>query len=148
MMRGLRRRQNGLIALVAVAVSGALVLSATNAAFTATTTNPGNTFGAGTVALSDDDSGNALFNLSNLKPGDTTTQCITVTYTGSLGSQLRMYAATTGTGLGADLNLKLTRGTFTTPPGNGDCTGFAADTTNYIAHGAGVLYDATLSSFA
>src|SRR3954463_2091596 len=144
---GLRRRQNGLIALVAVAVSGALVLSATNAAFTATTTNPGNAAAAGTVALSDDDAGNALFALSNLKPGDTTTECITVTYTGSLGSQLRMYAATTGTGLGADLNLKLTRGTFATPPGNGDCTGFTADTTDYISHGNGVLYDAALSSF-
>jgi hypothetical protein len=129
-------------------VSGALVLSATNAAFTATTTNPGNTLAAGTVALSDDDAGNALFNLSNLKPGDTTTQCITVSYTGSLGAQLRMYAATTGTGLGADLNLKLTRGTFATPPGGGDCTGFSADSTDYIARGAGVIYDAALSSFA
>src|SRR4051794_24363952 len=143
----LRRRQNGLIGLVSVAACGALILNATNAAFTATTTNPGNAFAAGTVALSDDDSGTALFSLSNLKPGDSTTQCITVTYTGSLGAQLRMYAATTGTGLGADLNLKLARGTFGTPPGNGDCTGFTADATDYISHGAGVLYDAALSSF-
>jgi predicted ribosomally synthesized peptide with SipW-like signal peptide len=143
----LRRRQNGLIALVAVAVSGALVLSATNAAFTATTTNPGNAFAAGTVALADDDAGNALFDLSNLKPGDSTSQCITVSYTGSLGAQLRMYAATTGTGLGADLNLKLTRGTFATPPGGGDCAGFTADSTDYISHGVGVLYDAALGSF-
>src|SRR4051812_33817710 len=144
----MRQRQNALIGLVAVGVSGALVLSATNAAFTATTTNPGNAFAAGTVALSDDDAGNALFTLSNLKPGDSTTQCITVTYTGTLGAQLRMYAATTGTGLGADLNLKLTRGAFATPPGGGDCTGFTADTTDYISHGAGVLYDAALGSFA
>src|SRR4051794_38794845 len=79
-----RRRQNGLIALIAVGVCGAMVLSATNAAFTATTTNGANSFGAGTVALSDDDSGNALFNLSGLKPGDSMNQCITVSYTGSL----------------------------------------------------------------
>jgi predicted ribosomally synthesized peptide with SipW-like signal peptide len=102
----LSRRQNGVIALVAVGISAALVLTATNAAFTATTTNPGNTFAAGSVALSDDDNGSAMFSTGNLKPGDSETHCILVSYSGTLGAQVRLYGTTTGTGLGTYLHLR------------------------------------------
>src|SRR4051812_21089686 len=141
----LRRRQNGLIALVAVLVSGALVLSATNAAFTATTTNPGNAYAAGTVTLSDNDSGTAMFNPANLKPGDSYSSCITVAYTGTLPALVKLYGTTTGTGLAPYLDLTVTRGTISSG-GFGDCTNFTPDSTDF-GHGAGVIYTNTLGSF-
>ncbi len=55
----------------AVSAIGSLAGASTWSAFNDLTANPGNTFGAGTVAISDDDSGAAMFNgLTNLKPGD------------------------------------------------------------------------------
>jgi hypothetical protein len=140
-----RRRQNGLIALVAVAVSGALVLSATNAAFTATTINPGNAYAAGTVTLSDNDAGTAMFNPSNLKPGDSYSSCIQVSYTGSLPSLVKLYGTTGGTGLAAYLDLTITRGTISSGS-FGDCTNFTADATNYLGAGAGIIYGNTLAN--
>jgi hypothetical protein len=143
----LRRRQNGLIALVAVLISGALVLSATNAAFTATTTNPGNAFAAGTVTLTDNDSGATMFSPSNLKPGESYSSCITVTYSGSLPSLVKLYGSTPGgTGLGAYVDLTITRGTISAGS-FGDCTSFTPDSTDYLGDGAGVLYKDTLANF-
>jgi hypothetical protein len=141
----LRRRQNGLIAVVAVLASGALVLSATNAAFTATTTNPGNTYAAGTVTLTDNDAGSAMFTPSNLKPGDSYSSCITVSYTGSLPSLVKLYGTTGGTGLAGYLDLTITRGTISSG-GFGDCTNFTPDAPNYLGQGAGVIYSNTLAN--
>src|SRR5437899_6178316 len=78
----LRARAPLVVVSLVVALSGVGVLRFTDAAFTATTTNPGNTVGAGTVVLADDDSGTALFTLGHAKPGDSATGCVTVTYTG------------------------------------------------------------------
>lgn len=66
-----------------MAVVGLLVVTASSAAFTATTDNTGNAFNAATIALSDDDGGTAMFNVTGMVPGDTTEGCITVTYTGT-----------------------------------------------------------------
>ncbi len=66
-----------------------------SALFTATTVNSGDAFATGSVALSDNDLGSALFSVSNMKPGDTAAKCIRVTYTGTLASAVRVY----GTGL-------------------------------------------------
>src|SRR5665647_332083 len=57
-------------ALVAVAASAALVWQASYSAFSATTANPNNTWAAGSVVLSDDDSSDtAMFTATLLKPG-------------------------------------------------------------------------------
>lgn len=62
-----------------------LVWQSSYAAFFDTTDNPGNTLGAGTVQLDDNDSGSILFNAeTNLAPGAQRSACIGVTYTGSL----------------------------------------------------------------
>ena len=59
--RWLRRRPAVVSGLTGVMAVNLLVLAATNAAFTATTSNSGNQFGAGTVSLTDNDSGAAMF---------------------------------------------------------------------------------------
>jgi hypothetical protein len=67
----------------------------------------------------------ALVNLSNLKPGDTATKCINVTYTGSLAATVKLYtSASTDTGLGQYLDFSIDEGTGATGGASLDCTGF------------------------
>ena len=126
---------------LAVVVAGA----ATWSSFAQTTANPSNSFSAGTVAISDNDAGTTL-SIPALSPGVSSNGCIKVTYTGSLASAVRMYASTTGA-LAQYLNLTITRGTQTSPTFP-SCTGFSADSANYIGAGAGVMYSGTLSNLA
>jgi hypothetical protein len=57
-----------------------------SASFTATTTNPANSFGSATLSASNDKSAAAsLINISNLVPGDTANRTVTLTNTGNTG---------------------------------------------------------------
>ena len=118
---------------------------ATYSAFSSTTSNGGNSFSAGTVAISDNDAGGALLSLSSAKPSDSATGCLKVTYTGTLNANVRLYGSITGS-LAPYLNLTVTRGTNS--GGFNSCGTFIADTTNYVGAGAGVVYSGTLSNFA
>lgn len=99
-------------AVMALLLVSVAVLRLSSAAFTGTTDNTGNNWAAGTVTLTDDDLGSALFNATNLAPGDTGSNCIDVTYTGSVDtSAVKLYAALTDTdGLGAHLDMVIERG--------------------------------------
>jgi len=110
----------GVLAMLAASF---IAVQATEAAFTAQTDNTTNQFQAGTVALSDNDAGAALFDGSSLLgPGDVQVACIEVTYSGSLDADVRLYGAITGgTGLEAYLDLTIERGT-------GDCSAFGTAT--------------------
>ena len=66
----------------ALVASGIVVSTASYSAFSSTTVNPTSNWTAGTVALTDDDSNTALFTATNLKPGQTGSNCIAVTGTG------------------------------------------------------------------
>jgi predicted ribosomally synthesized peptide with SipW-like signal peptide len=129
------------LALLVAAVSGG-----TWAAFTATTDNSGNSFSAGSVTLSDNDSGAAMLTLTSAAPGDSDSGCIRVTYSGSLPATVRLYGTTAGTGLDPYLNLTVTRGTISSGAFD-SCANFSADATNYVGAGAGVLYSGTLQGF-
>src|SRR5690242_19019377 len=81
----------GAVAGVAgVAASAALVWHASYSAFSATTANPSNTWSAGSVVLSDDDSGAAMFSAAELSPGVGRQDCIAVTSAGSLPATVRL----------------------------------------------------------
>jgi hypothetical protein len=75
------------MALSALVLIGLTVTSdKSSASFTATTTNPGNSFGSATLTMSNDKSAAAaLINLSNLVPGDTANRTVTITNTGNVG---------------------------------------------------------------
>ena len=98
------------------------------AAFTATTANTGNSIAAGTVALTDDDSATAMFSISNMKPGVPEAQCLEITYSGSaVPAEIRTYG-TTGGSLDAYLDMTIEVGTG----GNSaDCSGFTPATTPF-----------------
>jgi len=126
------------IALPAAFVAAGLLVSTSSyAAFSDTTSNGQNSWRAGTVQLDDDDAGRALFTAGNAKPGDGGTNCIAVTSTGTLASQVRLYAAdVSGTaGLADHLILRVEQGTG---GGSGTCDGFASQRT---------VFDGRLSGF-
>lgn len=119
----------------ALVVAGVLVGGASYSAFSATTSTPTNNWSAGTVALSNDGQGVALFTASNLQPGSTATKDITVTSTGSLASTVKLYGtqAATTNALSSYVDLTITEGTGTgtsfTPLASGSTvyTGTVAD---------------------
>ena len=141
-----RRRPLALVASAIVVIVTLAVVAWTWSAFSSTTSNSANSAAAGTVVLSDNDSGTAVFSMNAVKPGDTDAGCIKVTSTGSLASLVKLYGTTTGTGLDPYLTLTVTRGTVSSGSFD-DCTGFTADTTNYAGLGAGVLYSGLLNAF-
>jgi hypothetical protein len=123
--------------LAGVLGSGAMVWSASNAAFSGTTVNPANSWSAGTVSLTDDDSGTAMFTATGLTPASAAlTKCIVVTYGGSVAAPVKLYgAAPGGTGLGTYLNLDIEIGTVGT---FASCGAFAGAS----------IYSGTVATFA
>lgn len=132
------------LTLLLVGALGAVAGAATYAAFSSVSTNPGNSFSAGTVAIGDNDGGAAMLSLSSATPGSSDTSCIKVTYTGTLSSTVRLFGTVTGS-LAPYLTLTVTRGTSSS--GFDSCAGFTADATNYVGAGAGVVYSGLLSAF-
>ncbi len=130
------KRRPGIVVLVPLALlaSSAVVYQASNAAFSVQTTNGTNNWASGSVTISDDDSGNVIVNLNNLKPGDTATKCINVTYTGSLAATVKLFtSASTDSGLGPYLDFSIDEGTGATGGATLDCTGFTPGSTLYPA---------------
>lgn len=122
---------------------GACVLSAgTLAAYTATSTNPSNDVEAGSVQLTDNGAGSAMLGLINAGAGGSDISCIRVQSNGSLRSDVRLRAASTGT-LARHLRVRVERGSGAST--FDDCSGFAADERDYYGLGAGVVYDGRLS---
>jgi hypothetical protein len=100
-------------------------------AFTATTTNSGNTITAGTVAISQHAGSTTLYSATNQGPGASVVKCLRVTYTGSLASSVKLYASA-GITNGSAFNLQVERGSGLTSPDNTmNCTGFSASSTAY-----------------
>jgi hypothetical protein len=116
------------------------------AALSGSTANTGNSFSAGTVALTDNDGGSTpMFTFTNQRPGVVDNSCIRVNYAGSLSATVKLYASVAGS-LAPYVNITVTRGTDASPAFD-SCTSFAADTINYNGLGNGVLYSGPLSSF-
>jgi hypothetical protein len=125
--------RNGLVrlgaALAAFLMVGAIVVVSSRSAFSDTTDNPGNTWTAGTVIITDDDGGaTAMFNATAMAPGDTSTECIVVTYEGTLvPADVVLYGVSGGTGLDAYLDVVIEEGSGGV---FGDCTALGGFTLN------------------
>ena len=125
---------------VGLAAAGALVIQGSNAAFTATTDNNGNSVAAGTVVLEDDDSNTKLFDVTGLNGGQTLTRCINVAYKGSLTSDVKLYGAVGGTGLAPGLTTTVDVGTGAAGGASFGCGGFTEGD-------VGAEFNDTLASF-
>ncbi|MBJ7519963.1 MAG: LamG domain-containing protein [Solirubrobacteraceae bacterium] len=144
-MSALRRVPRRGVVVIGVVVVLALTATAAYAVFAVTTGNAGNSYGAGTVSLSDNDSGTALLSLSNAGTEATDAGCIRVASAGSLDSDVRLYGSTSGTARD-HLTLTVTRGTDASPSFD-SCAGFTADARDYYGDGNGVIWKGKLSRF-
>lgn len=138
--------------LATVVVLGLLVGAigaAVYSAYTTVSSNEGNTFTAGSIDLTDNDSGSALFSVSGFVPGDVFQRCIQVNYTstGNVESSVRLYGTTSGDGLADYVDVEVRRGTTPATNASGDCTGFTPDATDYEGDGAGVIATGELDEF-
>lgn len=129
---------------LSLALAGAIAsvgAFATFSAFSSTTTNSGNSFDAGTVYLSDNDAGSALYNLTGQVPGVPASGCIKLTYTGSLPATVKLYTTSSVGLLAQYLDMAVEKGTLSGSPAFPSCTGFTPDP-------GGTVYGGTLANFA
>lgn len=100
-------------AVLALAVITLLITRISGAAFSATTSSPGSSFGAGSISLSNDAVG-ALFTVTDMAPGDSSSECILVTYTGAFDpGVVKVYSGgltDSANGLGDHLNVSIVQG--------------------------------------
>jgi predicted ribosomally synthesized peptide with SipW-like signal peptide len=134
--------------LASMVVISMLVVTSSIAAFSDTTAGTGNTFSTGTVDLVDDDLGAVLFTATAMVPGDSVTDCITVTYQGSVAnpSGVKLYSGgyVDSGDLDTYLNVTIEEGTGGS---FGDCTGFTLE--NAIETGGTLSdFDTTHTNYA
>lgn len=134
-----RRRRKILLTLLLLGCVGSVAGVGMWSAFTATTTNTGNSYASGTVIISQHAGATTLYDGSDKGPGSngTTVACVRVTYTGTLPATVKLYssAVTNGTAF----NLEVERGSGLTSPDNTmNCTGFTSSS---------VAFNGTLDTF-
>src|SRR5688500_17583733 len=132
------RTKSLLRSLLLIGAAGAIAGFGTFSAFSSSTENPGNKIETGTVVLTDNDSGSALYSVTGAKAGTTVDRCITVAYTGDLDADVKLYLPDAVGALGQYVDMTVTAGTDATPV-FGDCAGFVADGTP--------IFDDTLQAF-
>lgn len=132
----------GIATIGAVGLAGMIVTTASRAAFSETTTNTGNSFTAGDLVLTDDDSTNTMFSIAGMVPGQTATKCINITYAGSSTiadpAAVKMYAGFTDSGtFDTYLDLDIDYGSSADGGGTFSCTNYSE---------TGGVYAGTLAS--
>ena len=137
-----------LLSMFVVGCVAAVAGYGTFSAFSATTTNSGNVFSAGTVVIGDNSSGGLLYNFTGQKPGSQT-GCIKVTYTGSLPATVSLYTASSSGTLGQYVTLTVDKVTYVTPPAFPACGSPSGSTNVYtgVLGGAGG-FTSTKTTFA
>ena len=120
---------------VALLMLTVLTVSRSEAAFSATTDNTAIAFATGSVAISDDDGGTALFNVAAMSPGTSEVKCIEVTYDGSaVPADVKLFGTSAGT-LAPYLDVDIAIGTVGT---FASCAGFTGTS----------IYNGTLDGFS
>lgn len=117
-------------------LSGVLVWGASYADFTASTSNSGNTWSAGTIGLAND-SRVPMFHIENMKPGEAGANCIQVRSNADVPTALKLFSDTRNwpSGYQSFVNLRVETGSGGS---FGNCAGFAPN---------GVAFDGTLDTF-
>jgi hypothetical protein len=119
--------------LLGLITMSTLSWGASRAAFTSKAANPGSSWAAGVVSISDDDIGTAMFNVAGIQPGDNGQMCLKVTYAGNVAAPVKLYRTSTSGSLGAYLTITVDQGTGGS---SSTCTGFSGST----------IYSGTLSA--
>ena len=134
---------------LALALPAGLMLGASNAAFSGTTQNPGNTWDAANIELTNNHA-SALFAPTNITPGYHEEHCITITSTSTTDVDVKFYAESIIPSLLADnITLNVLEGSGGTNVDGvsgapGSCTGFVPD----AGAVASPVYDGTISGLS
>ncbi|MEU3185119.1 hypothetical protein ABZ707_13085 [Streptomyces sp. NPDC006923] len=117
-------------------LSGALVWAATNADWSGTSSNSGNTWTAGSMGLGND-SKVPMFRIDNMRPGDTGSNCIDIESNATFPTTLKLYSNSPNwpSNFQSFINLTIEVGSGGTA---GDCSGFTRHKT---------VFDGTLDQF-
>ncbi|WXF90042.1 hypothetical protein WDV91_11355 [Curtobacterium flaccumfaciens pv. flaccumfaciens] len=123
---------------LAVVASGALIATASYAAFSSSTDSAANSWRTGAVSLTDDDQGVALFDVDDLVPGSAGSNCITVTANTTNASTVKLFTADAADddALAEHVGLTVERGSLGTPD---DCSTFTTTTTVHDGTLAGLM---------
>jgi hypothetical protein len=106
--RGRRRPLRLLLTILAIGVATAGIMAGSYAAWTAQTTNPANAVAAGNLAMTNSKAATSVFSASNVKPGDTGSNSVTITNSGSVTANVKLTQdSLTTTGIEASLGLKI-----------------------------------------
>ncbi|GAC1324023.1 MAG: hypothetical protein NVSMB13_04800 [Mycobacteriales bacterium] len=130
------RSRKLLSSLAVVGLAGTLVGLGTYSAFYSETSNDNNSFSVGTVYITDNDSGSAMYQMVHAKPGTSQDTCIAVTYNGTLASNVSLYLPSPMGAVGQYVDFSITAGTGTVPFGT-SCAGFTAGPSVYTGTLAG-----------
>lgn len=107
-------RSRRLLLPIAGLFAAAALTVGSGASFVSTSVNEANAYTTGTLTQTNSKANAAIFNLSNLKPGDTLNGTVTITNSGSLPSIFTLKeTATNGFTTPANLKLTITEGTTT-----------------------------------
>ena len=128
-------------------LSALLVWQASYAAFSATTSNPENNWRAGSVELTDDAAGAAMFNADGLTPGASGENFIVGTYKGTVPATVKLYAADASTtkNLAEHLQIEIVSGAG---GGFNSGEGFAPDQGAPVFEGTLAEFTAAHTNFA
>ena len=129
------RKRRIFITVAVLALMAGVAVFTTSAAFTATSSNPGNLIEAGTVAIGDSDAGTGkLYDALAQRPGagnGPASTCIRVTYSGSLASSVKLYRSAVTNGDKFRLTVERGGTTLSAPGADMNCTGFVAASTAF-----------------
>lgn len=137
---------------VAMLVCATMIWQSSHAAFSGSTRNSGNNWATGAVALTDDDTGTARFQVETMTPGDTGTKCIRVSTNSTVPGTVKGYVVnpvTSPQGLEDHVDVRVRYGTG---GGFSSCDGFVSEgtsvpTTSLSALAAYNSYDTALGGW-
>ena len=102
-----RRGRRALVPLATLAAAGALAVGS-GANFVSQSVNPASAVASGSLKQSNSKDNAAIFNVNNIKPGDTVNGDVTITNNGTLPEVMSLTESTGGNGFADPTNLVLT----------------------------------------
>jgi predicted ribosomally synthesized peptide with SipW-like signal peptide len=127
------------LSVLIVGVLGAVAVVGSLAAFNAQTTSAGNRIQAGTVLLTTNSSGSAVYDITDARPGQAYERCVRVTYGGTLAATVKMYISSGAVSSGTRFTIQVQRGTNSGGSGFPNCGTFTPSGTVFATADLGTF---------